>query len=92
MLEGMPFTADDLSAAAQRLADTGFFDDVGASLNCDIRAITVGFDLKPIDRARMLHVGFENFVWLTKDEMESAIKGKFPLFGYYLPEVSPGRT
>jgi len=37
----------------------------------------------------MLHVGFENFVWLTHTEMEDALHAKSPLFLDYLPENSP---
>jgi len=89
MHPGTTFTADDLGAAAQRLADTGYFDDVVASLAGRYAAIAVTFELKPTPRDHMLHVGFENFVWLTHDEIEAAIKAKFPMFLDYLPEDSP---
>jgi len=90
MHPGSKFNADDLGAAAQRLIDTGFFENVGATLapgRAD--AISVLFDIEPIDRAQMLHVGFENFVWLTHSEIEAALQAKSPLFLDYLPENSP---
>jgi outer membrane protein assembly factor BamA len=88
MHPGTKFTAEDLAAAAQRLVDTGYFDDVTASLDGRVNAITVNFFLKPTPREHMLHVGFENFIWLTNDEIEAAIKVKSPLFLDYLPEGS----
>lgn len=90
MHPGTAFTADDLGAAAQRLVDSGFFDTVGATLAPGRpAAITVLFDVKPIDRAQMMHVGFENFVWLSRPEIEAALQAKAPLFLDYLPENSP---
>jgi hypothetical protein len=47
---GTSFTADDLSAAAQRLVDTGYFDDISASLEGKFTAITVKFVTKPTPR------------------------------------------
>src|SRR6185437_660967 len=65
MHPGMKFTAEDLGAAAQRLADTGYFSDVGAKTAPGrVDAITVQFDVTPLGRSEMLHVTFENFVWL----------------------------
>jgi outer membrane protein insertion porin family len=89
MHPGASFTADDLGAAAQRLIDSGFFDSAGATLAGDVKKATVLFDIKPIDRAQMLHVGFENFVWLTHAEIDAALSAKAPLFLDYLPENSP---
>jgi outer membrane protein insertion porin family len=86
---GMKFKTDDLGAAAQRLVDSGFFSDVGATLAGDVNKADVLFDITPIDRAQMLHVGFENFAWLTHDEVEAALQAKASLFLDYLPESSP---
>lgn len=86
---GMRFKADDLGTAAQRLVDSGFFSDVGATLAGDVNKAVVLFDIKPIDHAQMLHVGFENFVWLSHAELEEALQAKSPLFLDYLPESSP---
>jgi outer membrane protein insertion porin family len=86
---GTSFKSDDLGTAAQRLVDTGFFSDVGATLAGRVDAATVLFDIKPIDRSQMVHVGFENFVWLTHAEIESALHAKAPLFVDYLAETSP---
>jgi outer membrane protein insertion porin family len=89
MHPGTPFTADDLGAAAQRLVDTGYFDNVGATLAGDAKRASVLFDIKPLDRTQMLHVGLENFVWLSHAEIEDALRARSPLFLDYLPENSP---
>jgi outer membrane protein assembly factor BamA len=86
---GSTFTADQLGAAAQKLVDTGYFDGAGATVDGKITACTVLFDIKPIDKSHMLPVGFENFVWLTRDEIRLAIAAKFPLYTGYLPDNSP---
>jgi|SRR6185312_215781 len=86
MHAGTKFTAEDLGAAAQRLADTGYFSDVGAKTAPGrIDAITVQFDITPLDRAQMLHVTFENFVWLTREEIDAALRTRAPLFEGYVP-------
>ncbi len=86
---GTTLTATDLGAAAQRLVDTGYFDDVGATIEGKISAATIKFDTKPTDLAHLLPVGYANFVWLTHEELEAAIRAKIPLYNDYLPENSP---
>ena len=82
---GTHFTTVELSAAVQRLSESGYFDAVSARLN----GSTVVFDIKPTDRSHLLLVGFENFVWLTKGEIKAAIQAKLPLYDGLLPEGSP---
>lgn len=87
MHAGTKFTAEDLSAAAQRLADTGYLGEVGAkTLPGRTDAITVEFEITPIPQDQMLHVVFENFVWLTPAEINAALQAKAPLFDGYVPE------
>jgi len=85
---GTKFTETNLGEAAQRLVDTGFFEDVEAKLETRGSSVTVDFDVKPIGHAQMVHVGFENFVWLSHAEIESALQAKSPLFQDYLFENS----
>jgi outer membrane protein insertion porin family len=59
--------------------------DNGAGLNKGI----IGLVNKGQPLDHMLHVAFENFVWLTPAEIEAAIHAKFPLFNDFLPENSP---
>ena len=86
---GTSFTKAQLAAAAQTLIDSGYFEDVGATVDGSVTAITVKFTDKPSPITGMLRVGFENFVWLTPDEITQAICTQFPLFIGYLPENSP---
>ena len=86
---GTRLTATELGAAAQRLVDTGYFDDVGATIEGKISAATIKFDTKPTDLAHLLPVGYANFVWLTQDEIETAVRAKIPLYNDYLAENSP---
>jgi len=87
---GTTFTATDLGNAAQRLVDTGFFQDVGATLGPGpIDAAMVIFTTKPVATSDMIHLGFENFVWLTRDELQAVLHKRSSLFAGYLPESSP---
>lgn len=84
---GDHFTRDDLTAAAQRIADTGFYDNVGVMTAGPANALVVTFALTPANAADFLPAGFENFVWLTQEEITAAIRRKVPLFNGRLPEA-----
>jgi len=83
---GTKFTNDSLAVDAQRLADTGFFDNVGVTCEGPLQSLTVNFDITPIDHSRLLPVGFENFIWLTPAELLAAVHYQSPLFVGSLPE------
>jgi outer membrane protein assembly factor BamA len=87
MHSGQKFSTDDLQTAAQKLSDTGYFDDVGAGLLGSVSAIQVIFTLKPLDASHLTPVGFENFVWLTPEELAAAIHTAAPLFHGGLPDA-----
>jgi hypothetical protein len=86
---GTSLTAADLGAAAQKLVDTGYFDEMSATVEGKVTAVTVEFDDKPTPLDHMMHVGFENFIWLTHDEIVAAIRARIPLFNDYLLDNSP---
>lgn len=86
---GTTLTAAELGAAAQRLVDTGYFDEMSATVEGKVTAVTVEFDDKPTPLDHMMHVGFENFIWLTHDEIVAAIRARIPLFNDYLLDNSP---
>ena len=88
MHTGTSFVATDLTAAAQKLSDTGYFDTVGASLEGPVKKVNVIFDLKPLTNAQLLHAGFENFVLLSRAEIDALVKAAVPLYNGYLPEVT----
>jgi hypothetical protein len=84
---GDPATAATLQAAAQKLSDTGFFDDIGAEIGGTTAHVIAIFKLKPTPQADMLPIAFDNFVWLTPGEIQQAIHDRVPLYAGYLPEV-----
>jgi outer membrane protein insertion porin family len=84
---GDSFKQDDLNAAAQRLSDSGYFDNVGGSLAGMSNKVDVTIDLKPSTHEDLLHAGFHNFIWLTPQEITTALHDKMPLYRGYLPEV-----
>ena len=84
---GEAFSAADLQAAAQRLSDTGFFDDVQVALQGPFKSIAVKFSLKPISPAAIVQVSFGNLFWFTPEELATGIRARVPLFGPSLPEA-----
>lgn len=84
---GDRFSSAALQATAQRLQDTGYFDDVQGSLNGPFASVEVRLALKPIDSAKLLPVGFENFVWFTPKELTAAIEKAVPLVSLGVPEA-----
>jgi outer membrane protein assembly factor BamA len=87
MHSGQKFSAANLQAAAQRLIDTGYFDDIGAAEQGNPAALDVIFTLKPLAADQLTPVGFENFVWLTPDELVAAVHHAAPLFHGALPDA-----
>ena len=89
MHAGDKANADTMQAAAQKLVDTGYFDDVGVALGGTGTNIAVIFTLAPIPTSTMLPLGFENFIWLTQPEIDAAIRARMALYIPFLPEGSP---
>jgi outer membrane protein assembly factor BamA len=81
------FSAATLQAAAQRLIDTGYFDDMNVEEHGRQNAEDVIFTLKPFAVDQFTPVGFENFVWLTPEELVAAVRHAAPLFRGALPDA-----
>jgi outer membrane protein assembly factor BamA len=77
---GGTFKADQVSDAAQKLSDTGYFESVGAAFEGMQNKVTVTFDMTPFDHAKMLPAGFENFVWLSQEDIAKSVHAKVPLY------------
>lgn len=84
---GQNFSAADLQSAAQRLSDTGAFDDVQVALKGPFKSIAVNFALKPVPVSSLLEVSFSNFFWFTPEELATGVRARVPLFGPSLPEA-----
>lgn len=86
---GDPATSATLQAGAQKLSDTGFFDDIGADFSGNTLHLVAVFHLKPTPRNAMIAVSYENFVWLTPQEIDAAIHARMPLYFGALQENTP---
>jgi len=75
---GKPATADDLTAAANRLAATGLFTFVKYSYTTGPGQMTVTFDVD--EAAWTVPVVFDNIVWLTDVELTAALRARVPSF------------
>jgi len=84
---GDTISKTDLQAAAQRLVDTGAFDDLSSTLDGPVKAITVIFKIKPVDPSRILTATFDNFVWFQSDELQIKLQKLVPLFNGTVPEA-----
>ncbi len=83
---GQTFSAADLQSAAQRLSDTGAFDDVQVKLAGPAESIAVDFALQPVAASSLLAVSFSNVFWSTPQELATGIQSRVPLFSLALPE------
>jgi outer membrane protein insertion porin family len=77
---GLLLAHDSLANAAQHLLDTGLFDDAQVVPSGAGKTRTITFTLKPIPLDKLLPVSLENFVWLTPEELTSAIHTHVPLY------------
>ena len=84
---GDTITKPNLQAAAQRLVDTGAFADLQSSLDGPYKTVSVIFAIEPVDPARLLTAGFENFVWYTPEELAAELRKRVPLFNGAVPEA-----
>lgn len=80
---GTSFSKDDLQNSAQALIDTGAFDQLSPELDGPIKEMTVTFKLQP---SKLLPVHYENFVWLTPEELEAGLKRRVPLYVGKVPD------
>ena len=69
-------TQEQLDDAAQRLNDTGLFDEVSFAGN-DKGII---YTLKPVPASAMLPVRFGNFVWWPDEEIDGTLKARVALY------------
>jgi len=69
-------TQQQIEDAAQRLGDTGLFEEVNFSGNDQ----GIVYTLKPAAASAMLPVRFGNFVWWQDEEIEQTLKARVPLY------------
>ena len=84
VIVGKTVTLEDLNAAAQRLANTGFFESVKYRYTLAGRRVTVIYDL--VEVPWTIPVSFDNFVWFSSDEVVQAVRKDVPTFDGTLPK------
>ena len=83
--QGQVFDVKDLDAAAERLGKSGAFPDVSYSYVPQGGLIVVEFKVE--EAAKFRECVFDNFVWLTRDEIQAGLKKELPLFIGVVPET-----
>ena len=81
---GKAVTIEDLNAAAQRLANTGFFEEVKYRYTLAGRRATVTYELREVPWT--IPVSFDNFVWFSRDQIVTALQSDVPTFDGTLPK------
>jgi outer membrane protein assembly factor BamA len=79
------FNVKDLDAAAERLVKSGAFPDVSYSYVPRGGEISVEFKVQ--EAAKFRECVFDNFVWLTQNEIQAGLKKDVPLYIGVAPET-----
>jgi outer membrane protein insertion porin family len=77
---GQTITDDAISQGAQRLVDTGLFDDAAATYNGQGAQRQVRYTLKPTPAAALFPVSFANVVWYSPQELDTELRQRVPLY------------
>lgn len=90
---GQPVTLQDLKSAADRLAGLGLFEFVTYRYETTSDTISVTFVIE--ETAQFRPCEFDNFVWLSREELVTRLKKEIPLFigeappgGYLIEEIT----
>lgn len=75
---GKPVTVEALASASERLAATGLFKSLKYRYATSGKQMTVTFEIEEADWT--VPVIFDNFVWLTDDEVVKAVRADVPSF------------
>lgn len=78
-------TEEKFQAAASALAASGMFTDITYSWESAPQGMRVEYKVQ--DVAQLYPPQFDNFVWLTRDELLSALKKRRPLFRGEIPNA-----
>ena len=80
---GQDASEDTLKKAADRLASTGLFSEVAYTYTSAPQGLQVEFRVH--DTPKLLPAHFDNFVWLSKDELLRKLAEREPLFHGEIP-------
>lgn len=82
---GQNATDADFKEAVRRLGDSGLFGDIAYSFTSSGSGVKVEIKLTDVDQAKLVPAEFDNFVWLTDQELHTELKSRVPLFQDLLP-------
>lgn len=82
---GQVFRREDLEATAEKLAKSGVFQEVTYSFQPVGGQVAVEFKVEESPKFRKCI--FDNFVWLTDDELEAHLKRVVPFYDGTAPEL-----
>jgi outer membrane protein assembly factor BamA len=82
---GQVFDQKDLDAAMEKLGKSGAFQTVSYSYKSEGGLISV--ELKVEEAAKFRACVFDNFVWLSGDEIQTRLKKDLPLYDGMAPET-----
>ena len=80
---GQTVSEDDFQSVSRRLGETGAFSDVAYTFQFSSEGTKL--DLQVTDRNPFVPVRFENFVWLSDQELSDQLRTRVPLFQGQLP-------
>ena len=80
---GQDATEDTLKKAADRLASTGMFTEVGYSYTSNPQGMRVEYQVH--DAAKLLPADFDNFVWMSQADLLKKLEERQPLFHGEVP-------
>ncbi len=75
----------DFKEAVQRLGDSGLFSDVVYSYSSSSAGTKLELQLADTDKSKLVPARFDNFVWFTDAELQTALQRRVPLFKQSLP-------
>jgi outer membrane protein insertion porin family len=83
---GQLFNDNELQAGSQRLIDTGLFDSAALTATGKGPTRQARYTLKATPPEKLLGASFENFVWFTPAELDTALRDRVPLYRGLLPD------
>jgi outer membrane protein assembly factor BamA len=82
---GQSVDIDAVEAAANRLLESGLFKNLSYKLKGTTDKAVLTFEV--VERKWTMPVTFDNFVWFTDEELNEAVRRKFPAFDGTAPEA-----
>jgi outer membrane protein assembly factor BamA len=82
---GQPAADGDFKEAVKRLGDSGLFTEVVYSYTSSGPGVKLELQLADTDKSKLVPARFENFVWFTDAELQTALRSRAPLFKQMLP-------